>query len=94
MQLGSVRVRPLPPEDPFFETVELGSYLNASRFQGSTLDRRTVPEAGKVTKVGKVPFLLPRPDEDGNDHIDLKPSWLRVGLLYLFLLLGTLPRTS
>ena len=32
--LASIRIRSLPPEDPLFETVSLGNYLNASIIKG------------------------------------------------------------
>src|SRR5205807_1361077 len=81
VQLASVRVRSLPDEDSRFETVQLGSYLNASRMRGETFRRGALPQSGKATAVGGVPFLLPPPDEHGHDHIDLKPSWLSCGSL-------------
>jgi hypothetical protein len=79
-QLASLSVRDLPPEEPRFETVALDGYLNSGHFQGQALRREGLPGAGKTVTVGGVPLLL-AVDRQGRDHIDLKPSWLRCGLL-------------
>jgi hypothetical protein len=80
-QVAEIGLRDLPPQDPRFETVELGHDLNTAQFKGETVKRETLPAAGKAVAVGGVPFVLPAPDERGRDHIDLKPSWLRCGLV-------------
>ncbi len=81
VQLGSVRIRPLPAEDQRFETVRLDGYVNAGRIAGDGLRREFVPRDGKPLRVGGVPFLVPAAGSNGNDHVDLGPSWLRAGLL-------------
>ena len=80
VQLGSVRVRPLPPDNNY-ESVRLDGYLNAANFAGDSLRRETLPAGGKDLAVQGVPFALPNADEKGRDHIDLQPSWLRGGLV-------------
>jgi hypothetical protein len=80
IQLAEVALHDLPAEDPRFETVDLGHDLNTDRFNGQPVRRDVLP-AGKRVTVGGVPFLLPTADERGRTHIDLKPSWLRCGLV-------------
>jgi hypothetical protein len=78
VQVAGVALRPLPPEDVRFETVELDHYLNTDKLGGKALE---LPEAGKRATVGGVPFVLPAKDERGRTHIDLRPSWLPCGLV-------------
>lgn len=80
VQLASVRVRPLPAEDSRFDAVRLDGYLNAVKFRGDTVRRDSLTTDGSVIVQG-VPFTLPSADGRGNDHINLKPSWLRGGLV-------------
>lgn len=80
-QVAEVALRELPPEEPRFETVGLDHDLNMAQFKGEAVKREALPAVGKPVVVGGVPFLLPAPDERGRDHIDLKPSWLRCGLV-------------
>jgi hypothetical protein len=80
IQVAEVALRPLPPEDPRFERIELDHYLNTVQFKGEAVKREALPAAGKPISVGGVPFVLPAADERGRTHIDLKPSWLRAGL--------------
>ncbi len=81
IQVAEVALRPAPPLDPRFETVELDDYLNTAQFKGITEKRDAIPAAGKSVVVGGVPFVLPKKDESGRTHIDLKPSWLACGLV-------------
>lgn len=80
VEIASLSVLPLPPIDRRFESIPLEGYVNSGRFRGDTvkLDAR---ETGKPVQVGGVPFVLPKPDEQKRDHIDLKPSWLACGLV-------------
>jgi hypothetical protein len=76
VEIGSLSMVPLPAADGRFETVALEGYVNADRFRGETVK----PQAkGNVVKVGGVPYVLPKPDAQKRDHIDLKPSWLACG---------------
>jgi hypothetical protein len=77
VQLAEVRLRRLPAENPRFEPVALGGYLNASKFKGDTLQHPALADA----LIKDIPFAFPAPDARGNDHIDLHPSWLQGGLL-------------
>jgi hypothetical protein len=81
VQLAEVALRPLPPQGPRFETVELDHYLNTAQFKGAVVKREGLPAAGKPVVVGDVPFVLPPADERGRTHIDLRPSWLAAGLV-------------
>lgn len=74
VEVASLAVVPLPAEDRHFETVGLEGYVNADRFRNESV---VVKE--KAIRVGGVPFVLPEPDEQKRDHIDLKPSWLACG---------------
>ncbi len=73
-QLASIRIRKLPPEDAVFETVALDHHVNAS-----LKVTRDVSEG--PTTVNAVPFVIPMPDERGNDHVDVGRSWMRFGML-------------
>jgi hypothetical protein len=81
VQVAEVSLRDLPPPDPRFETVGLDHDLNTAQFKGQAVQRASLPAAGTPVVVGGVPFVLPAPDERGRTHIDLKPSWLRCGLV-------------
>jgi hypothetical protein len=81
IQVAEVALRDLPPEDPRFETVGLDHDLNTAHFKGEAVKREALPDAGKRALVGGVPFVLPAADERGRTHVDLKPSWLRCGLV-------------
>lgn len=81
VQLASVRVRPLPPRDRRFEPIPIEQYLNASQIRGAAVKLESFPKTGDSVPVGGIPFAFPAPDERGNNHIDLKPSWLRAGLV-------------
>jgi hypothetical protein len=80
VEIASLAIVPLPPADRRFETVPLDGYVNTDRFRGDVVK---LPGQGtsKALPVGGVPFVLPQPDEQRRDHIDLKPSWLFCGLL-------------
>jgi hypothetical protein len=84
VEIASLAVRPLPPADPRFESVPLDGYVNAAQFRG---DMVKLEGRGKPVQLGGVPFLMPLPNtaslgpEQNRDHVDLKPSWLRCGLL-------------
>jgi hypothetical protein len=80
-QLAEVSLRDVPPVGERFEQVELNDYLNSGQFKGDAVKRDSLPAAGKAVTVGGVPFVLPMTDARGHDHIDLKPSWLRCGLV-------------
>jgi hypothetical protein len=80
IQVAEAALRDLPPQDPRFETVGLDHDLNTAQFKGEAVKRESLP-AGKSVVVGGVPFVLPAADERGRTHIDLKPSWLRCGLV-------------
>jgi hypothetical protein len=79
VQVAEVALRDLPPEDPRFETVRLDHDVNTAQFKGEAV-KRDAP-GDKPIVVGGVPFVLPAPDAGGKTHIDLKPSWLRCGLV-------------
>jgi hypothetical protein len=79
--LASFRVEPLPAQAPGFEPIALDRYLNSGRLDGARLKSAGLPAPGALAAVGGVPFLAPRPDPAGNDHVDLEPSWLQNGFL-------------
>jgi hypothetical protein len=77
VEIASLAVVPLAPADRRFETVPLDGYLNTDRFRGDVV-KWSRPDR---IEVGGVPFVLPQPDEQKRDHIDLKPSWLSCGVI-------------
>ncbi|MBI4023378.1 MAG: hypothetical protein HY360_00250, partial [Verrucomicrobia bacterium] len=79
--LASVRVRELPPEDPRYEPIQIGGYLNTSRIKGEPIQRDSLPAPGKSFAMQGVPFIFPSTDDRGNDHIAVSPSWMSFGLL-------------
>lgn len=82
MQVADVSLREIPPvSDPRFETVQLDHYLNSAEFGGVKVARESLPPAGQKLTVGGVPFYVPAADDRGNNHVDLKPSWLGCGLV-------------
>jgi hypothetical protein len=78
MQLASLSIRELPPEEERFEMVPLAGYVNSGSFQGQALKREGL---SATATVGGVKFALAAPDAKGRDHVDLHPSWLRCGLI-------------
>ena len=77
-EIAGLKLIPLAPQDPRFETVALEGYLNADKFRGQTV---TLPKPGQTVTVSGVPFVLPKPDDKAQSHIDLKPSWLSCGIV-------------
>jgi len=74
LEMASVRVRGLPPDDPLFEPVPLDGYLTASKPAGNAV------KPGQA-KIGGVPFVVPETDDRRLNFIDLGRSWMRFGLL-------------
>jgi hypothetical protein len=67
----------LPWETPAgFLPVSLEGYANARSILGSTLKPGAL-SAGKLTRVGGVPFLFPAVNAEGSDHIDVGKSLYR-----------------
>ncbi len=64
-QLASVRIKPLPPEDARFKTIQLDGYLNSGKIKGDSLRRDFVPKESKPLTISGVPFAS-RPDEEWN----------------------------
>lgn len=80
--LASFRIEPLPAlAKAGFEPIALDHSLNAAQLDGARLKPDGLPAAGALAEVGGVPFIRPRPDARGNDHVDLEPSWLQNGFL-------------
>lgn len=81
VQLALVQVRPFDEANPVFETISIHGHLNASRIDGKTVQRDSLPQAGKTHVVKGVPFVFPEADQQGNNHIDVGRSWLQTGYL-------------
>ncbi|MBI4028536.1 MAG: hypothetical protein HY360_26350 [Verrucomicrobia bacterium] len=85
--LASIRIRSLPPEDSLFETVSIDHYLNASIIKGDKVAQASLPVKSQNTggdacaTIQGVPFVWPRVDDRGNDHIAINRSWMQFGLL-------------
>src|SRR5205814_6959157 len=74
----SVETRALPVEPPVFEPVRIDSRLNAARIDGTAIPEVALPRPGEVAVVQGVPFVFPRRDTRGNDHIDVGASWMQL----------------
>ena len=81
VQLESIRIKPLPPEDARFEIVELGNDLNTNQFGGAAVNRDSLPKPEEKVEINGVPFTFAAPDEKGRTHIDVQSSWLKCGAL-------------
>jgi hypothetical protein len=79
--IASLQIRPLPMDDPIYRPVNMEGLLNASAFNEKPMDRATLPPSDQITLVDNTPFLFPRPDFVGNDHISLARSWAQFGAL-------------
>ena len=77
--LASFRSAALAATPAGFEPVVLDGYVNAGKLDGAKIKSNSLPVA-EITLAG-VPFKLPQTDASGNDHVDLKPSWLQNGFL-------------
>ena len=78
VELASLQLAALPPAEGVYETVPLDGYVNAATLDGARI-KTDPPASGGVVTLGGVPFVLPKPDPRGNDHVDLEPSWLQCG---------------
>ncbi len=77
VELLSVETRALAIEPPIFEPVRLDSALNAERINGTSVESGSLPKAGEPAIVQGVPFIFPRRNPRGNDHVDVGVSWLQ-----------------
>ncbi len=75
IELGRVSAQKSAPVDEnwIYYPVPLESVVNASKIDGQKLDRKS------LSYKHAVPFVLPEPDADGNDHVDVGTSWFRQG---------------
>ncbi len=81
VELLSVETRALAVEPQIFEPVRIDSALNAERINGTSVESGSLPKAGEPAMVQGVPFVFPRRDARGNDHVDVGMSWLQNGNL-------------
>lgn len=63
-----------------YHLVHLESVLNASAIDAKTIDRASFAKSSPLELDG-IPFTLPEPAANGDDHVDLGPSWFRQGNL-------------
>ncbi|NQU10757.1 hypothetical protein HQ590_08205, partial [bacterium] len=81
-QLLSVRVKPARNVGPNFEPLGIGGLFNAAAIvRGQRITDRPLAAPGQTVMLDGVPFRFPEPDADGNDHLDLEPSWAAFGSL-------------
>lgn len=79
--LATATVRDLARDDVTFLSVPIAGYVNASAIDGRRIAHDRLPARDGRVVIDGVPFLLPAPDAEQRDHIDLEPSWLQVGHL-------------
>jgi len=76
-----VQTRTLGAEPPIFEAIHIDGRLNAARIDGAAVKEESLPNRGEPTLVNGKPFVFPRRDARGNDHIDVGASWMQNGAL-------------
>jgi len=77
IELLSVETRALPVQPSLFEPVRIDHLLNAASIEGKTVQSASLPAAGEPAVVQGMPFVFPRRDARGNDHLDVGASWLQ-----------------
>jgi len=80
-QLKSLTITPLTCRNDNFTPICLNGYLNTGDINNKQVTIISPDGSNRELVVNKVPFFMPRKNDKGNDHIDLEPSWLRVGSL-------------
>jgi len=80
-ELLSVETRSLAGQSPLFEMVRIDSRLNAALIDGKSVQKDSWPASGEPAVVQGVPFVFPRRDLRGNDHLDVGASWMQAGNL-------------
>jgi hypothetical protein len=80
VQVLSITTRPVLGGS-LFEPIHIDSRLNARQIDGSEISSGSVPVAGAVANISNIPFAFPNIDRVGNDHIDLRASWLQTGYM-------------
>ena len=78
VELLSAETRALPIEPPVFEPVRIDSRLNAARIDGTAIPEASLPRPAEAAVVQGVPFVFPRHDTRGNDHLDVGASWMQL----------------
>jgi hypothetical protein len=81
-ELASLSVTSWQPvaREQRFVPVDLSSLLNASEVDGQKLTLTRAGGADSV-KVGEVPYQLPAPNGQGNDHVDVGVSWVKQAVI-------------
>ena len=81
-ELLSLRTTPYQESNASFETLDLAGFTNASALvDGQPLAKKPVAPCDQPVNLDGVTFRFPAPDDRGNDHLDLSPSWSRFGAL-------------
>jgi hypothetical protein len=75
-QLAAYEVVPWDPPAGF-ESIRLDGYANARALLGGAAVKPGPLPAGKLTRVGGIPFVFPKVNAEGNDHIDVGRSLYR-----------------
>jgi hypothetical protein len=85
-ELVTVRTRHLDAGLPKYEPLSIAGNLTGSTLAGKKLDATSLPNAApadawpfRPMKLDGVPFELPKPAANGNDHLDVGTSWTRFG---------------
>jgi hypothetical protein len=77
VEVFAAETRALSNEPSIFEPVRIDSRLNAERINGRLVLPVSLPKTGEPATVNGVPFVFPRRDPRGNDHIDVGASWMQ-----------------
>lgn len=87
-ELVTVRTRRLETPPAKFEPISIAGNLTGSTVASQKLDASSLPALGpadawpfRTLKVDGIPFELPKPAANGNDHLDVGTSWTRFGAI-------------
>ncbi|MCX7705324.1 MAG: hypothetical protein N2115_03580, partial [bacterium] len=80
VQLAGLTITKPEEETPDFYPVRINGYANGRFITGNTF-LKPFKEAGKITYISGIPFILPSVNIEGNDHLDISKSLFREGNL-------------
>ncbi len=81
-KLLSMQTKKINEIDERFFPLELSGFVNNSVItKGKSLAKNQIDILRQMLQKDKIPFVLPVPDEKGNDHLDIGPSWTRFGAI-------------
>lgn len=83
VQVASLTIKKLATSNTklLYEPIPLEPIVNTGTVGGKKVNLSSLPPNDGMLEMGTVPFLKPRADEKGRDHVDIGASWLRQGNL-------------